>query len=506
MGGEVSRADRDELTRSARVIHDYAVSIGLPNIERSQKFYIYGDLDALIDAAAEALGAYARDWNWQECGYNGGRGWGFFHMCDVVVTTSSIIFHLAQSYVDEIVVPRATLAPEWLRKGFDGFFGGRALALVQMRDYHDAAGRSAHVEQAKESDRRLKEMETWADFYFDAFHSISSAFLAAELLASRAGESSLMRYYTLSDPGTDWRATFRSAFGLTVDEFYALFEAHRAAGFPAVEIRKTPPAPIPTVAPEPIPHIAWEVGDGVSQSDLRVVMSGIRVMHNYAERVGLPDIGSGLRFYVYADLDALTAAYAKVTGATDSAIWQNSWYVVSDDWAFIYTSSPRYASLEYGEHQLRALAAQLHYAYQNKLAQERKGAAWLSFGSAEFASYRALSLELSLDPANHRHYRFNRYRRAEFAKRVDAPLRDMESWADFPFGDAFSYSMMAAELLASRAGESAILRYYALLTPGTDWRDAFQDAFGLTVDEFYALFEAHRAAGFPEVEIPAGAP
>ena len=70
----------------------------------------------------------------------------------------------------------------------------------------------------------------------------------------------------------------------------------------------------------------------------------------------------------------------------------------------------------------------------------------------------------------------------------------------------FSTPIMAAELLAFRAGEGAILRYYALLTRGTDWRDAFESAFGLTVDDFYVLFEAHRAAGFPALEIPASAP
>ena len=502
IGDEVSQADRDELTRSARMVHDYAASIGLPSIEGSVKFYIYGDLDALVDAAVDAYGAsWGGENRWSRCGWRGGREFLFWHMCHVGEATENFAHSLAGFYVDEMQSPRVTFGPVWLRNGFDLFFVGRAWSFREKRDYYTPR-RSDHVERVKEEDDRpLKERETREGFYETS--SFNHAFLAADLLASRAGESSLMRFYALSEPGTDWRITFQSAFGLTVDEFYDLFEAHRAAGFPETEIRKTPPEPIPVVTPAPIPYIAWEVGDGVSQSDLRVVMSGARIMHNYVERIGLPAIDGALRFYVYDDLDALTEAYARVTGS--EVRWQDDWSVLAwDAYTFLYASHAWYASLEYGENQLAFLAKLLHQAYQNKLIQEHKGAAWLSEGSAEFAARRALSLDLWFDPVNHWQYRSDRYRIARGAKRVDTPLRDMESWADFPGGDAYSYSMMAAELLASRAGEGAILRYYALLT--SDWRDAFKSAFGLTVDDFYVLFEAHRAAGFPALEIPASAP
>ena len=61
---------------------------------------------------------------------------------------------------------------------------------------------------------------------------------------------------------------------------------------------------------------------------------------------------------------------------------------------------------------------------------------------------------------------------------------------------------MAGELLASLAGESSLIKYYTNLTIGTTWQKEFQRTFGMTVDEFYELFEEHRAAGFPEVELP----
>ncbi len=67
----------------------------------------------------------------------------------------------------------------------------------------------------------------------------------------------------------------------------------------------------------------------------------------------------------------------------------------------------------------------------------------------------------------------------------------------------YPYFLLAVELLASQVGEHGLLRYYlALKQPGTTWPEVFREAFGMTVEEFYQLFEEHRAAGFPELNVP----
>ena len=38
--------------------------------------------------------------------------------------------------------------------------------------------------------------------------------------------------------------------------------------------------------------------------------------------------------------------------------------------------------------------------------------------------------------------------------------------------------------------------------PGTTWQEAFQAAFGMTVEEFCEIFAEHRAAGFAELDSP----
>ena len=57
-------------------------------------------------------------------------------------------------------------------------------------------------------------------------------------------------------------------------------------------------------------------------------------------------------------------------------------------------------------------------------------------------------------------------------------------------------SFLAADWLVQRAGERAIFKYYRLLPSSDSWEDAFEGAFGITIDDFYAAFAAYRAAGF----------
>ena len=89
-------------------------------------------------------------------------------------------------------------------------------------------------------------------------------------------------------------------------------------------------------------------------------------------------------------------------------------------------------------------------------------------------------------------------------ERVDAHLSSMEHQDGFSAagGSKYTYSLLAAELLASYAGEASLLGYCHAAQPGATWQEAFERTFGIAVEEFYDRFEEHRAAGFPEVEIP----
>ena len=68
------------------------------------------------------------------------------------------------------------------------------------------------------------------------------------------------------------------------------------------------------------------------------------------------------------------------------------------------------------------------------------------------------------------------------------------------YGDRAWLGYIAFEWLADEVGEAAIIDYFALLKTSDTWETAFQRAFGLSVDDFYARFEEHRREVAPPFE------
>ena len=125
------------------------------------------------------------------------------------------------------------------------------------------------------------------------------------------------------------------------------------------------------------------------------------------------------------------------------------------------------------------------------------GPVWLVEGTADFLAWQALS-EGGIVP-----YEELRELFVENAGMIPESLKGMETEAGFNSRlNSIDYSLLAAELLASRSGQSSLFDYYASLEQGTTWMGQFREIFGMTVGEFYDLFEQHRTAGFPELETP----
>ena len=80
---------------------------------------------------------------------------------------------------------------------------------------------------------------------------------------------------------------------------------------------------------------------------------------------------------------------------------------------------------------------------------------------------------------------------------VSAAGRSREALGTVTIVDSISFpggalAFLAVEWLANHAGDPAIFDYYRRLPDATSASEAFEDAFGLTIDEFYEQFEAYR--------------
>lgn len=117
------------------------------------------------------------------------------------------------------------------------------------------------------------------------------------------------------------------------------------------------------------------------------------------------------------------------------------------------------------------------------------GPVWLNEGSAEWMGYQVAAARGAYSfPAALAGY-------IKQAKATDAPLSQLETYAQMhAVPAAYGWLFAACDYLASRAGGlPAFLDYWRRIGAGTPWRDAFQQSFGRSVDQFYAEFAAYRA-------------
>ena len=291
MSDNATAEEMDAITDVVRTLHDYGVSVGLRHIEGPFEVYAYESVDEVSDAYDRVVGEERRrereEWMraiyeyidlparsmrdfWEEGSgliIEGGSRlfwlmryddlanltYGEFLNPDVDklryrdLTTGELARRLYGVYMNEIVSPRESIFPVWLHEGVRELLEGRAIYFAEGKPYGGMCSIRRILRYLPPSERAdavkwLKETEDGITYPWDDDGGDGNwrdswiyGYAAAEFLASRAGESSLMRYYYASDPQTDWRDTFSAAFGMTVDEFYDLFGEYSAEGFQGLD-------------------------------------------------------------------------------------------------------------------------------------------------------------------------------------------------------------------------------------------------------------------------------
>ena len=437
--------------------------------------------------------------------------------------------------------------PRWLSEGSADFLNFQALShagLVSYKDERASIEPWGFVRHAKYVEGQLSDMETYTGFQGVRGNEYKFSLMAAELLAAHAGQRALLEVYGWLRPGSTWEEAFLKAFGVTVDQFYQMFEAHRAAGFPLFElpIRK-PVDPLtqvykfaPTHAPPPeangerepsrgsasaraakfgLPsNLEWVIGDGVHPEEIEAVMRGAQIMYEFGRYAGLPDVEEPIKVYLHHDFDTIASTYADETGwsvGNSQEFWERRpapWANAGRGFTFFRLHPPE---LSPGDslRRIRDMSAHefAHTVYQHGLRSLSPADVnypsrprWIKEGMAVFYTAMALS-HAGVNP-----YDNQRLYSLQKELEVYRPLSEIESWPDWSERDAitciYQCGFLAVELLAAHVGIQPLGNYYSEKPAGSTWQESFQAAFGMTVEKFYELFEAHRSAGFPELELP----
>ena len=509
-GDEVSADAEAETQEVVQAVHDYAASNGLPRIGGYISIFLYQDLDALSAEFEAAKGRpITETWYWPDLVagnrvFVAGRDWIVINALAtryqewsphrrkqelgtrLIGVYENLLTGIWEGTPRDQVPPAG---PVWLSEGFARYFTYQSLRTTAPDACDTSRNRYALVYPS--ADTHLSELETSADFW--ALDNASRyAFLAVELLAEQAGPGAIVAYYDSLHPRAAWQEAFHAAFRMTAEEFYELFEERRSAGFTEPRCETLPKLETMAGSPE---YIKWAIGSNVDPEHILDSVEGVRLMHEYGESLGMPEIMAEFGAHLYYDQAELVIAYqfASPTGGG----WINRGAHASAIYRNFFTNTLRWEEQKTSLHDRKKISAhELFHLFQYEWSSGEQEPHWLIEGTAEFLAFRELEAGGASDYAEQRSGRL-----VPGAKRVIKPLNEILTWRDMPSG-GYSLSLLAAELLASHAGEGALFRYFVLLQPITTWQQAFESAFGMPVEEYYDLFEKHRADGFPYVEIP----
>ena len=195
----------------------------------------------------------------------------------------------------------------------------------------------------------------------------------------------------------------------------------------------------------------------------------------YADRYGA--ITSEVTFYFVADREALEDTYSLVRGHSPSA---NLCADSSSEVIFIATYT----------YQCFPIAHEYFHSIQQALSGSNYlgSPTWIVEGSAFYTDYERRYSEGQASILSNLHF-FWATLGPEVTLETESSYRTKSILGQIAF-----------EWHAEEVGEEAIIDYFALLKRSDTWEEAFQRAFGLTPDDFYARFEEHRREVAPPFE------
>ena len=548
VGDQVSPALETEAREAVLAAHDHAADLGMPRMDRPITIFLFRNLDTFAAEFKATTGREPTEGGVDSAILEGrrttqsGETW-------VVISASAgrlsgeqvaeLMFTAYMSAGSGIMIDApyhaaSPVGPVWLSAGSPKFLTWMAL---RKRDPNPCALYTLPTTyRSASADTLLSQAETPRGFYSSRDHG-DMAILAVWLLAEQMGPEAIISYYASLSSGVAWQQAFQVAFGMTVENFYELFKKRRAAGFPRPRCPLLPPLVTLPDVPE---YLKWEIGDGVSDEQLETIVRGIRVTHEFARAIGLPEPNDEYEIivYVYNNIEKMVAAHGR----------EVSWGVEERRryWTGPATASAGTGKMFFGPGALQDSALIemashefLHANYQQGVLGQRTTPSafdrsdsmrvprWLTEGMA------VLLTQLVMSQYHDRPYPDFDSQENWMSRGAgtdlslwDAELYPAQGHVDLISDETerkkkrvivdciYHCGVLAVELLASLVGIGKLSDYWMYLEPSmapqvpeadlrrTGWVQAFERAYGITVEEFYELFEDHRAAGFPEVEMP----
>ena len=289
-------------------------------------------------------------------------------------------------------------------------------------------------------------------------------------LAEQADHDSYLEYYRLLASAGGWREAFQAAFGISAVNFYPEFERYRE------ELAK------------PVVLFAGDVPQAAREAIEQEVEGTYRFL---TERLG----AQGLAYLVYIAADEESGRAAFDALSRQGLVRGSYACSLRTSLRLIFHVQDCPTSLNHHSYFL---------GYFNVLRSNiRSGPSWLAFGAHDYA---AVAYEASIGAASYDAELAERIGTAHQASATLQQIEDQDGWTSAG-ADSRALAFVAVDLLTQIANEQALMEYFRLLPRGDpedltyegagSWQAAFEQAFGLAIDDFYQQFAEYRA-GLPQ--------
>ena len=319
--------------------------------------------------------------------------------------------------------------------------------------------------------------------------------LAVDWLTEHAGEGALVEYWrelnraplcrTVGEcarpTAVTWADPFEAVFGLTPDAFYDRFEAYRREA-----VRS---AGIPHLADDVAEPVITTAGD-VSDAIVAMAADELARLQSFSDRLGADPVDYTL---VLADGESYPDAIRRLMGDRPEGWCSTSLTSPPHRTGLVIDTSSRCTAARAADGGHMASIADFHLTLTvRRLTTFRdwgRSPFWLDRGISAYAAHHYEAL------TGRRTGRTVDRAAALRSTRTLGPLRDQSTSLDVRdhWEDVTRLGFLAAEWLADHAGETALLDFYRERHVSPSWQAAFEAAFGLTPDAFYAEFERYRA-------------
>ncbi len=262
-------------------------------------------------------------------------------------------------------------------------------------------------------------------------------------------------------------------------------------------------------APPPPDTTTFVFGSDVPEDQRQLIRDGIGFGHQYfLSHLGVIVEGDNI-VHAFADLELHVDTYLEFYNLPESERDEvRSWLQKVDTAGFgvifIYTGSDDWTRFN-RELRIGIVLHEYVHVLQNDLAGPgtdpsgdpvpRIGPAWLIEGVATYLRM-LMFVELGFEKDFDNLIEFIQQQ----ARNVSALLSSYETYAVFQParpGGAQVLAALAVKFLTDLAGLASLVDFYRGIGDGGSWQQAFQTAFGMSIDAFYPQFEEHRSINFP---------